>query len=66
MKLTIIRKLVCALEACCFLFHWIPGWRCRLADWSLWLDEKYGTGEWRIVEDGQAQGFEEIISVPPR
>jgi hypothetical protein len=46
----LLRKLVIALERNCKYFHWIPGWRCKLANWSSAIDEKYNLGEWQVVE----------------
>jgi hypothetical protein len=46
----LLRMFVIALERNCKYFHWIPGWRCKLANWSSAIDEKYNLGEWQVVE----------------
>ena len=42
MKLFIVNLL----ERACKLFHWLPPHMCRLAVWSLRLNDKWDTEAW--------------------
>jgi hypothetical protein len=43
----VLRFVANWLETACCLFHWIPGYNCKLAMWSADLDEKFNLGVWK-------------------
>lgn len=40
------KLIVNFLEYLCNWFHWLPPHKCRLADLSLKLNDKWGLSEW--------------------
>lgn len=48
MKKTLFLLAKC-LDSCCWLLHWLPGYRCGLSNLSFKIDRRFKLGLWKDV-----------------
>ena len=57
MKKRLLSRLAIFMHDACDWLHWVPGYRCQLAEWSHALDARYSLGVWMPLTDDDLIGM---------